>query len=337
MHNKDHPTASDWAEKLQLKKIGTQAFAGPCPLCGGDDRFHVTQRGPRALVGCRGCIDNEKPHTRAKRYGDLIETVFPELSRRRAPQTTTRNHLSRNTDAHKKRHAKSPIKTTKNDNNQARNILPLLLWDLSTDLFPGPGAQYLINRKLHPNHEPVTAFKDIRWIKKKNCPRNHPGWPGLPEDATGAIIVSYRQYENIRAVLLEAITSKASHTTTRWRRVFGKPNGAYLKITKDRSAQIVITEGYTSALATHWLYPDHDVVSIGSTSNTGHIARNFKSNFEIKHIIIDTDGDEGGHTAAWSLYHQLREQKINPALLLRMNGDAADELYTLINKDNKND
>ena len=35
-----------------------RGLAGPCPLCGGEDRFHVNQDG---VFGCRGCIDDDAP------------------------------------------------------------------------------------------------------------------------------------------------------------------------------------------------------------------------------------------------------------------------------------
>ena len=323
--HQDHPHASDWAERLNLKKIGPNAYSGPCPLCGGDDRFHVTERN-KPLVGCRGCIDNEKPPIRAKRYGDLIETVFPELSRRNKNRP-----LAIKRPVKKKYRTPPHAPNKEKDSPKSKSVLPLLLWDLSTHLFPGPGTVYLSERKLHPRHEPVTSFRDIRWIQKSNCPRNHPGWPGLPDGSAGAIIVAYRQYEHLKAVLLEALTDEGKTTKKRWRRVFGKPNGSCLQAIKAKNNPIVITEGYTSALAAHWLYPDHNAISIGSTSNTAHITRDFTSHFNTHHAIIDTDGDEPGQQAGWHIYKNLKEQNINAALLLRAQGDAADELALLMN------
>ena len=50
------PSAEWWAEnaaRLNLKRVGSQ-LQGPCPLCGGEDRFHVNADAD-ALVGCRKC------------------------------------------------------------------------------------------------------------------------------------------------------------------------------------------------------------------------------------------------------------------------------------------
>ena len=52
------PTAQEWAASCDLKRCGQREWNGPCPLCGGRDRFHVQDRGDGTLVGCRGCIDD---------------------------------------------------------------------------------------------------------------------------------------------------------------------------------------------------------------------------------------------------------------------------------------
>ena len=37
----DLPTLDDWAERLGLTRKGAAEYSGACPLCGGEDRFHV--------------------------------------------------------------------------------------------------------------------------------------------------------------------------------------------------------------------------------------------------------------------------------------------------------
>jgi hypothetical protein len=39
----------------ELRKVGATEFAGPCPMCGGEDRFHVCTRRNKWL--CRGCAE----------------------------------------------------------------------------------------------------------------------------------------------------------------------------------------------------------------------------------------------------------------------------------------
>ena len=70
------PGVKEWADTLDLTRRGRE-WIGPCPLCGGEDRFHVRDSGGRAAVGCRGCIDGQPDGERAKRFGELLREVFP--------------------------------------------------------------------------------------------------------------------------------------------------------------------------------------------------------------------------------------------------------------------
>ncbi len=70
------PTWADWedvAEALRLKRRGSELI-GPCPNCGGTDRFHVRREGQRAIVGCRGCIDGG-----GDGFGKVLRNAFPEI------------------------------------------------------------------------------------------------------------------------------------------------------------------------------------------------------------------------------------------------------------------
>lgn len=66
---------SDWG-----KRVGAGEWAGPCPVCGGTDRFHVRAGNHRAaIVGCRaGCS-----------FEALAEAVFGAVERSSAPRRPT--------------------------------------------------------------------------------------------------------------------------------------------------------------------------------------------------------------------------------------------------------
>ena len=61
---------------------GGREYSGPCPQCGGTDRFHV-RSGPdgRALIGCPGCLDGQDEPTKRQRFGELLRAIFPEWER----------------------------------------------------------------------------------------------------------------------------------------------------------------------------------------------------------------------------------------------------------------
>ena len=71
------PAPEDWTGRLDLRRVGSE-WVGPCPVCGGTDRFHV-RRGQRgAVVGCRGCIDGEPEAGRREAFTRILREVFPE-------------------------------------------------------------------------------------------------------------------------------------------------------------------------------------------------------------------------------------------------------------------
>ena len=56
-HPRSTPTFADWqaqAARLDLKREGRE-LVGPCPSCGGDDRFSVSAKNGRAVFQCRQC------------------------------------------------------------------------------------------------------------------------------------------------------------------------------------------------------------------------------------------------------------------------------------------
>ena len=51
------PSFAEWRDRaagLQLKRKGRE-LVGPCPSCGGDDRFSVTEKNGRTVFQCRQC------------------------------------------------------------------------------------------------------------------------------------------------------------------------------------------------------------------------------------------------------------------------------------------
>lgn len=63
------PTRQDWLRALPDLKPQGGEHVGPCPLCGGTDRFRVNDRG----AFCRQCLPNGKD---GERYKELLQVVF---------------------------------------------------------------------------------------------------------------------------------------------------------------------------------------------------------------------------------------------------------------------
>ena len=70
------PPPSEWlAAYPPLRRAGAGAY-GPCPLCGGDDRFHVGPKGGRTLFECRVCMEGQPEAVRRRRCGQVLRAVF---------------------------------------------------------------------------------------------------------------------------------------------------------------------------------------------------------------------------------------------------------------------
>ena len=64
-----------------LRKSGRHNWNGPCPLCGGRDRFHVSERNGRVLLGCRGCVSKDAPN-RDSLYRQMMQLARDRVSGR---------------------------------------------------------------------------------------------------------------------------------------------------------------------------------------------------------------------------------------------------------------
>ncbi len=83
------PGVDEWATRLDLRNRSGE-HVGPCPVCGGTDRFHVGRGRGGARVGCRGCIDGQPADIRRKAFGRVLREAFPERFQSGAGERTAR-------------------------------------------------------------------------------------------------------------------------------------------------------------------------------------------------------------------------------------------------------
>ena len=88
------PSAEEWAARCDLTRRGRE-WVGPCPSCGGTDRFHVTDREGAARWGCRGCIDGHPSGEKQAATRAVLEAAFPGREGHRADPVTRRPGTSR--------------------------------------------------------------------------------------------------------------------------------------------------------------------------------------------------------------------------------------------------
>ena len=160
------PSWADWQGRADVLALRMRSgeLVGPCPSCGGTDRFHIRHRGPAAMVGCRGCIDGG-----GTGFGAVIRAVFPERFDLGARDTIGSPSISRTPQAPK---PPQPADT----GPDPRAALVAQLWARAVPADPTPGRLYLALRFAWPPHGigpnlPTT----VRWLAHEASPGSNPG------------------------------------------------------------------------------------------------------------------------------------------------------------------
>ena len=94
LHGLAMPSAEAWAGRLQLKRVGRE-HVGPCPVCGGPDRFHV--RGERIAARRRSGSGRARHGLKPLRnaYGIMTLTHYGGTAGPVTPPTPTKEPLFR--------------------------------------------------------------------------------------------------------------------------------------------------------------------------------------------------------------------------------------------------
>ena len=303
-------TFADWAGALPQCKRKGRELVGPCPLCGGFDRFHVTRlRDGGALVGCRGCIDGRSTVVRRERFLRIVKEVFGD----------TREQPNPFLPPPKRARSQPPQR------NAQRMLLAKRLWDAGLPLVGPPGRTYLARRRIWPNLAEAVALPDesLRWLPAASLQRFLPrkrredgSWIcPLPASAAGCLAYAFRtEHGALTAVALEALTAEGRFPPeARFRRTYGSRRGSFF--TPERrngDAAVVVCEGELDALAGATLgrigertFAGAEVRAYGGTSNL--VEARLPEN---RPILIVSDGDPAGWHSAQSLRERYQAARI---------------------------
>ena len=315
------PSAAEWADRLGLKRAGRE-WCGPCPVCGGQDRFHVGRRlDHTALVGCRGCIDGGTPGERGQAFGQVLRAAFPD----RSPggglliggQVGSRNRPTRRT----------PLPGHKSVAPQIGRRLSsraAVLWERAVVADDTPAATYLVERFVWPPaFLGVLLPLDCRWIPAERWPASRVTQiPQLPSHAAGALIFAYRDSQRLlRAVSCEALGTDGRRCEPRWRRTFGTKVGAWFVTGPGPRCYV---EGECDALAARWLKPGLAGAACGGDAG----ARALKLPKGGSGAWLLPDGDDAGYDAA--VLAHANNPRLTVAWRDNDGGDPAADLCELI-------
>ncbi len=196
------PTRAEWLAALDLKRNGAE-WHGPCPLCGGEDRFRVMRDGG---VFCRVCLPDGRDGTR---LAELLRTVFPErygpaqgrshallaTNRRCDPPRGPRASPPQRPESARQRNSR-PAPTHTHGFPDPKAALVARLWARSVPADASAGRVYLARRFAWPPHGigpdlPAT----VRWLPYGAARGREPAakWYGLPDGAVGALGFAWRR------------------------------------------------------------------------------------------------------------------------------------------------
>jgi len=269
-------TMHEWLDALgsTLKKTGRSEWNGPCPACGGTDRFRVNDKGAFCRRGC----------------------TLPELTRAAGLSTGADGDRGHWFDRNR------PVEYRNPNPDPERLALAKELWAACADPTDTPAHAYLCDERcVWPpsggGFPPLPTT--VGWLEADAVRSwRRTGWPGLPDEAAGAVVFAYQQPGEARvcAVSLEALTSDGRRMHERWRRTFGRRRGARFVASEGDGKRLTVCEGEVSALACVWLYPGAGAWALGGTS--GLSTFNLPAGVD---VLANVDGDSEGFAAATAL------------------------------------
>ena len=308
---RERRTAAEWAQRCpDLRHAGRGRWAGPCPLCGGVDRFHVeTCADGRAIVGCRGCIDGLPQASRRKRFGELVRAVWPSATGRAHPRPSLTRSAAARFDL---------------PGPEPRVELARALWRAGVTADDSPGRAYLAARLAWPPSGLGPRLPaSVRWLAREEA-LGHVStakWHGLPAGAIGALVFAWcDKGGELGGVSLVAVNEAGGRVTFgRVAKVYmlGSRAGAtFMARRGELDGLIHVAEGEIDALALS-LAPWCGSGAVLAAGGTAGLRRADK--LGTGSVVIHADGDRGGGGAAATV--QARIQAAGRQCSIRWYGD----------------
>jgi Toprim domain/CHC2 zinc finger len=270
----------------RLRKSGDE-YVGPCPKCGGDDRFAISAK--RKLWNCRRCqvggsVVDLLMHLDGLSYREAVAQLGGDAARR----TSRRREVSpANSAAHARRSDCSHVNSNKNDVVHALSI-----WGDAIDLHGTPALTYLNKRGVNLGNLPPLQHV-LRWHPR--CRYGNREQPCIIALWTDAITCA------ARAIHRRPI-SPAGEKLDIWR-ALGPTTGCVIRLWPDEDVThgLVVAEGVETALvaATRVIHKGTLLQPIWATGDAGHMAVfPILPGIESMTLLVDHDENRAGQKAA---------------------------------------
>ena len=314
-------TAARKALGSALKRTGTQnglpRFNGPCPICGGNDRFRVAQGDTAVILKCsHDCSFPDLLEALGHDNGDRQE-VPERVWREAAPRTERENDPG-------------PLVAAAWERSQPAAGTPLETYLIDRRLWPADetgGWESFVERGGHwPPHPDARLPAALGWIPASvvdtgqniALPDNASGWAVYLFRRPGSPVASALQLEAIsaRGVRREIAYTRAKGDTCVLRKRISMPgsrfpNGVVFTVRRGRG-QVHVTEGPPDAFALLALEGLHAIDLEGGTvvaaAGTDLLAKAVAGPGEPVTVWAQRDANSAGQRAALKARQAIRER-----------------------------
>ena len=283
------PNVEDWAARLDLRNRSGE-YVGPCPVCGGTDRFHVGRGRGGAMVGCRGCIDGQPKDVRHKAFGRVLREAFPERFQSGAGERTARTPNP----------PRKPIPVPADAD--ARCKLARRVWERTKPLPDTIAETYLTARGVgHVGVAPALRFSPA--LSHPCAPGRFPCLVAGVQDAAGGFLGVQRTY------LAADGAGKANVESVR--ASLGSLSGGAVRLAAPEDGRLLVGEGIESTAAAMALIGLPGWATLGTPG-----LKAIQLPEHVRDVVIAADRDADGLEAAAALARRLeadgRDVEIRP-------------------------
>ena len=315
-------TAARKALGTALKRTGTQngwpLFRGPCPICGGDDRFRVAQGDTAVIVKCSHDCSFQGLLEAIGLHNSDRQEVPNRVRREAAPQTERENEPG-------------SLVAAAWERSQPAAGTPLETYLVDRRLWPADetgGWESFVERGGHwPPHPDTRLPAALGWIpasvsvdtgRNIALPDNAAGWAVYLFQRPGSPVASALQLEAIsaRGVRREIAYTRAKGDTCVLRKRISMPgsrfpNGVVFTVRRGRG-QVHVTEGPPDAfalLALEWLHAiDLEGGTVVAAAGTDLLAKAVAGPGEPVTVWAQRDANSAGQRAALKARQAIRER-----------------------------
>ena len=287
-----------------LKKTGTAEWVGPCPLCGGKDRFSINVK--KRVCNCRGCglsgstIDFVAGVTGCA-FIEAVERIngTPRPDRSRDETLEQRNsrlatNAARNADYQQRQEEDRAAEAAKARHTE-QAITAILHKDRAVSIWGTHAEAYLKARGLTPNPRLVQDIRFVPdldyWGAGDNGTRSVIHLATLP-----AIVAVIRNFAHdiigISQTYLDPVeprkwipTGSPSNSPTKIR---GEKKGGMIRLGKT-SDVLALGEGWANCLAWHQLGGGPENVTLAAAIDLGNLAGGATGSWDHP-VLKDADG-----------------------------------------------